>query len=184
MFLIFRLSVIMETTKIILISILTFVIFSQDVFAEENSSMDNKMKLMKIARECSVENQVSDLTARKIIFGELSSIKENDENAKVSENVNISSSHNLSIVSSFQCYIRCFLRKQDFLNFDDEPQIDVIVDNLAESVKISKNHLRKILKKCIDQSADEDSCDFSFKFLKCYLNDFAIQKYANAKAEL
>lgn len=44
------------------------------------------MKLANIAKECSQELQVSDLTARQIILGELSSVDENDERAKVSEN--------------------------------------------------------------------------------------------------
>lgn len=75
------------------------------------------------------------------------------------------------------------MKQQKFLNNDDEPEIETVVETLSEGVRISKNHLRKIVKNCMKQN-DDDPCDFAFNFLECYLNDESILQYSKTKFEL
>lgn len=70
-----------------IISILTISSLICIVTAEiKSDTMEKKMKLAQIAKECSMETQVDDLSARRVILGELSSIDDDDVRAKVSSN--------------------------------------------------------------------------------------------------
>jgi len=51
---------------------------------KSETNMQNKMKLAQIAKECSAETRVDNMSAKKVILGELSSIDDDDMKAKVS----------------------------------------------------------------------------------------------------
>lgn len=58
--------------------------------------------------------------------------------------------------------MKCFFKKEGFLNEAYEPQTDFIVDALADSVKISREQLRDVIVKCSDFEKS-NACEASYK---------------------
>lgn len=61
--------------------------------------------------------------------------------------------------------MKCFFKKEAFLNEADEPQTEFIVNALADTVKVSREKLTEIIKECSDFEG-ENACDASYKVKK------------------
>lgn len=58
--------------------------------------------------------------------------------------------------------MKCFFKREGFLNEADKPQTEFIVNSLADSVKITREKLTKIIENCSDFE-HSDACEASYK---------------------
>lgn len=66
--------------------------------------------------------------------------------------------------------MRCFFKKEGFLNEADVPQGEYIINSLSEVVNVPKEKLVQIFKKCA-QFEGEDPCENAYHLLECYTTD-------------
>lgn len=73
--------------------------------------------------------------------------------------------------------MRCFFKKEGFLNEADVPQGEFIINTLSETVNVSKEKLVEVVLKC-SQFESEDPCENAYHLLECYTNDKDIKAAA------
>lgn len=62
----------------------------------------------------------------------------------------------------FQCFVRCFFKKEGFINDADEPQHGFMVDSLIDTIQIPRAKLKRIVDKCT-RFRQTDPCEQSFE---------------------
>lgn len=113
--------------------------------------------LVRIATECSDETGVDFESANKLLLGDLSV---RTYEAKVSAYYSFRF-EKVHIVFPFQCFVRCVFKREGFINSQDEPQNDYIVDSLEDTAKVNRKKLIKIIKKCTEVKKS-DPCESAF----------------------
>ncbi|CRK93118.1 CLUMA_CG006613, isoform A [Clunio marinus] len=130
-------AVIENCTALSVLSLFSLIAaFQKDEIKE---AQDRHSFLTKITKECTEETGLSLDDAQKLLLGDLS-LKTNEA----------------------MCFVRCIFQREGFLDTADEPQVGYIAESLAESSKLNRKALLKILKKC-SSFKYKDPCESAFK---------------------
>ena len=129
--------------------------------------------MKRIAQECSDEGGFEFENAMKLILGDFS---DRSEKAQVILVVTWCVFF-VNVHSFFQCFMSCFFKKEGFVGEDGAPDIEFIVNALANSVSFEREKLHKIIEKCATLPS-KDQCDAAYKvrmmqkYMGMFINHF------------
>ncbi|CRK88150.1 CLUMA_CG001935, isoform A [Clunio marinus] len=120
---------------------------------------ESKNLVMKIAKECSNEIDFSFENGMKLLEGDFS-----DQ------------------TNEAKCFIHCVMSKEGFINQNNKPEVDFIVNQLTAKYKIPREELKNVVEKCSKFSSDS-KCENAYELFECFLTNDAIAKADAAKKQ-
>jgi hypothetical protein len=120
-------------------------------------AQNSKKVLENFAHECSEEVGYDVESAMKLKDGNFS-----DRSAQARVKFIYLNRINVFNNDFLQCFVRCFLIKEGFVNDKDEPQIEYIINHQLEGAEIEHEKLAKIIKDCAKFEGD-DHCASAYE---------------------